>query len=66
MERNEFGQVVPVFDPETGTSTGGTGQGGRIIRIDRNDPDNNGSVTDFARNFNTSDIQGPQSFVESP
>ena len=48
-----------------GTSTGGFGVGGRIIRIDRNDPDGNGSVTDFARGFNTSNIQGPQSFVDS-
>lgn len=63
VELNENGQVVPVF--RNGTSTGGFGAGGRIIRIDRDDPDDNGSITDFARNFNTSNIQGPQSFIES-
>ena len=63
VELNDAGQVVPIFSG--GTSTGAGGVGGRIIRVDRNDSDDNGTITDFARGFNTSDIQGPQSFIES-
>ncbi len=63
VEINDAGQVVPIFSG--GTSTGAGGVGGRIIRIDRDDPDDDGTITDFAQGFNTSDIQGPQSFIES-
>jgi hypothetical protein len=63
VQLNANGQVVPVF--RNGTSTGAGGVGGRIIRIDLDDEDGNGSITDFAQGFNTSNIQGPQSFIDS-